>query len=104
MRKLTTLNQTDYDQKIVDRFSELQDRACGYCDIDEMTEQEFIERYPNKQALAKEAKYWLDMYFGTGDGIGCIAAEERYDSNPRVRQNWRNDVMRFKRFVKAMEK
>lgn len=97
------LNQVDYDEKFIERFSTLQDHACGYRDIDEMTKQEFIKQYPNKQAMAEEAKYWLEMYYGTGLGVGCIASEERYDSDPRVRQNWRNDVIRFKRFIKAIE-
>lgn len=92
------------DEKFISRFSELQDKACGYCDKDEMSEQEFAEHYPNKQAMADEARYWLEMYMGTGRGIGCIAAEERYDDNPKVRQRWHSDVAKFKRFIKACEK
>lgn len=94
----------DYNEKFIERFCALQDSACGYRDDDELTPQEFAERYPNKQAMAKEARYWLDMYHGTGDGIGCIAAEERYDDNPRVRQKWHSDVAKFKRFIAACEK
>lgn len=95
---------SDYNAKFIDRFCTLQDHACGYRDDDEMTEQEFAERYPNKQAMAKEAKYWLDMYYGRGDGIGCLASEDRYDSNPRVRKQWYSDVAKFKRFIKACER
>lgn len=101
---LINFNGTDYDQQIVNRFSQLQDMAVGYCDVDEMTNDVFITTYPNKKALLKEVKYWLDMYYGTGDGIGCITSEERYDPNPKVRQNWRNEVARLKRFITKLEK
>lgn len=100
MNKLTTLTQTDYDQKVVDRFSRLQDMAVGYCDVDELTDVGFTITYPNKKALLKEVKHWLDLYLDED----CLQGAERYDSNPRVRKNWANEVARLKRFIAELEK
>lgn len=92
------------DEKFIERFSALQDTTCGYEDRKELTEQEFAERYPTKKEMGEEAKYWLEMYMGTGRGIGCISAEMRYDENPRVRQVWRNTTAKIKRFIATCEK
>lgn len=92
------------DRKFIDRFNALQDMACGYCDEDEKTAEDFADRYKTKADMANEARYWLEMFMGTGRGIGCVAAEERFDDNPRVRQNWRNSVAKIKRFIATCEK
>lgn len=94
----------NYDEKFKQRFSILQDRCCGFCDADEMSAEEFARQYPSTKELADEARYWLEMFYGINRGICCIAAEERYDSNERVRKNWRATVVSIRAFIKACEK
>lgn len=92
------------ERKLLDRFNILQEMATGCVDEDEMSAEEYAETYKSKADYLKEAKYWLSMYEGIGLGIGCIHAEEKYDDNPRVRQNYRNEVAKIKRFIKRLEK
>lgn len=92
------------ERKLIDKFNELQEMATGYVDEDEMSAEEFAETYKTKADFLNEAKYWREMYLGIGRGIGCIHAEEKYDDNPRVRQNYRNELAKIKRFIKRLEK
>lgn len=92
------------ERKLIDQFNELQDMATGYVDEDEMSKEQFADTYKTKADFLNEARYWLEMYQGVGRGIGCIHAEERFDDNPRVRQNYRNELAEIKRFIKLLEK
>lgn len=92
------------NQQIIDKFSELQDRACGYTDKGEMTAEEFAKTYPTTKEMVAEAKYWLEMFYGTGRGIGCISAEMRFSDDVRERREWRSIVASIKRFIAKLEK
>lgn len=88
------------EKQIINKFSELQDMAVGDRDIDLMSQSEFNSKYPDKSALLKEAEYWLSLYMDED----CMQGAERYDSNPRVRRNWANEVAKIKRFIARLKK
>lgn len=49
--------------------------------------------------MVKECEYWLSCYYEDGNSL----ADMRYDDDPHVRNLWRSETGKLKRFINSFK-